>query len=119
METGRARLYRSRLHARADAKLQEKAGSPPLRGSSAMTTGTTSQETLRNSLTDLFDTVYSECSIVRGRTVMSDAMIAAETQGQESTEAHDFVEMGKVSEETKGNTWGSAFDGIPGSLFFP
>ena len=42
---------------------------------------------------------------------MNDAMIAAEGQVEESREAHDFVEMGKVSEETKGGLTGNNFDG--------
>jgi hypothetical protein len=48
-----------------------------------------------------------------GELAMNDAMIAAETQGEERTEAHDFVEMGKVSEETKGGFAGNSFDGVP------
>ena len=48
----------------------------------------------------------------------NDAMIAADVQGEERKEAHDFVEMGAVSEETKGNPWGNAYDGLPGSLIF-
>ena len=44
---------------------------------------------------------------------MNDATIAAEVQGEESKEAHDFVEMGKVSEETKGGGTGAVFDGVP------
>ncbi len=50
---------------------------------------------------------------------MNDAMIAADGQGEERKEAHDFVEMGTVSEETKGNPWGFVYDGLPGSLFTP
>ena len=42
---------------------------------------------------------------------MSDAMIAADVQGEESKEAHDFVEMGNVSEETKGSLGGDFYDG--------
>jgi hypothetical protein len=42
---------------------------------------------------------------------MNDAMIAAEAKAEESKEAHDFVEMGKVSEETKGGFAGTVFDG--------
>ena len=50
---------------------------------------------------------------------MNDAMIATDVQGQEeSMEAHDFVEMGTASKETKGNPWGNTYDGIPGSLIF-
>ena len=44
---------------------------------------------------------------------MNDAMIAAEGQVEERKEAHDFVEMGSVSEETKGGFTGVAFDGVP------
>ena len=44
---------------------------------------------------------------------MNDAMIAAEEQGEDRKEAHDFVEMGKVSEETKGGLTGLAYDGVP------
>ena len=43
---------------------------------------------------------------------MNDAMIAAEGQVEERKEAHDFVEMGKVSEETKGGAGGLFFDGV-------
>ena len=44
---------------------------------------------------------------------MNDAMIAAETQGEERTEAHDFVEIGSVSEDTRGNFSGNEYDGAP------
>jgi hypothetical protein len=50
-----------------------------------------------------------------GELVMNDAMIAAEVQGEESKEAHDFVEMGKVSEETKGGIGGAFYDGVAGA----
>jgi hypothetical protein len=43
---------------------------------------------------------------------MNDAMIAADVQGEERKEAHDFVEMGKVSEETKGGATGLFMDGV-------
>ena len=56
----------------------------------------------------MFDSVDSA-----GEHEMNDAMIAADTQGEESREAHDFVEMGAVSEETKGGLTGNAFDGVP------
>jgi len=42
---------------------------------------------------------------------MNDAMIAAEVQGEEGKEAHDFVEMGSVKEDTKGNLSGDYYDG--------
>ena len=42
---------------------------------------------------------------------MSDAMIAADVQGEERMEAHDFVEMGNVSEATKGSPFGDFYDG--------
>jgi hypothetical protein len=45
---------------------------------------------------------------------MNDAMIAAERQAEESMEAHDFVEMGTVSGETKSGITGEAFDGVLG-----
>ncbi len=48
---------------------------------------------------------------------MNDATIAAEVQAEESKEAHDFVEMGKVSEETKGGLAGSVYDGALGRWF--
>ena len=44
---------------------------------------------------------------------MNDATIAAEVQTEEGKEAHDFVEMGKVSEETKGGPSGGTYDGVP------
>jgi hypothetical protein len=49
---------------------------------------------------------------------MNDAMTATDLQGQEGKEAHDFVEMGTASEETKGDPWGATYDGIPGTLRF-
>lgn len=45
---------------------------------------------------------------------MNDAMIAAEVQGEEGKEAHDFVEMGTVTEETKGGIGGTVYDGAIG-----
>lgn len=45
---------------------------------------------------------------------MNDAMIAAEVEAEESREAHDFVEMGTVSEETKGGIGGEVYDGAIG-----
>lgn len=45
---------------------------------------------------------------------MNDAMIAADVQEEHRMEAHDFVEMGKVSEETKGSLNGDWIDGGPG-----
>ncbi|MEJ0036701.1 MAG: hypothetical protein WDO68_11530 [Gammaproteobacteria bacterium] len=44
---------------------------------------------------------------------MNDAMTAAEVHEEDRKEAHDFVEMGKVSEETKGGFSGEAYDGVP------
>jgi hypothetical protein len=44
---------------------------------------------------------------------MNDAMTAADVQEEHRMEAHDFVEMGKVSEETKGMT-GVFYDGAGG-----
>ena len=45
---------------------------------------------------------------------MNDAMIAADVQGEERKEAHDFVEMGTASEETKGGLTGQVYDGALG-----
>ena len=46
---------------------------------------------------------------------MNDVMTAPEGQEiEESTEAQDFVEIGSVSEETKGTPFGTYFDGGPG-----
>ena len=42
---------------------------------------------------------------------MNDVMIAADAKEESSKEAHDFVEMGKVSEETKGSLNGDFYDG--------
>jgi hypothetical protein len=42
---------------------------------------------------------------------MNDAMIAADVQGEEGKEAHDFVDLGNVTEETKGSLVGDFFDG--------
>ena len=42
---------------------------------------------------------------------MNDATIAAEVQTEECREAHDFVEMGAASEETKGSLAGDFLDG--------
>ena len=44
---------------------------------------------------------------------MNDAMIAAEGQVEERKEAHDFVEMGMASKETRGGITGDDFDGAP------
>lgn len=44
---------------------------------------------------------------------MNDAMIAAVGQEEERKEAHDFVEMGSVSEETMGGLSGGELDGVP------
>ena len=45
---------------------------------------------------------------------MNDAMIAAEVESEEGKEAHDFVEMGTVSDETKGGIGGDLYDGALG-----
>jgi hypothetical protein len=45
---------------------------------------------------------------------MNDAMIAAQGQVEEGKEAQDFVEMGTVSEETRGGILGNDYDGVPG-----
>ena len=47
---------------------------------------------------------------------MNDAMIAAEAQGEERMEAQDFVELGDVSEETKGSLGGDFYDGGMGKF---
>ena len=49
-----------------------------------------------------------------GELAMNDATIAADVQAEESKEAHDFVEMGTVSEETRGGVTGNFFDGAFG-----
>ena len=41
-------------------------------------------------------------------------MTAAEGSKEESTDAQDFVEMGSVSEETKGSVQGNNWDGGAG-----
>jgi hypothetical protein len=41
-------------------------------------------------------------------------MTAAEGTKEESTDAQDFVEMGTVSEETKGSVLGTEWDGGAG-----
>jgi hypothetical protein len=43
--------------------------------------------------------------------MMNDAMIAADVQEEHRMEAHDFVEMGTVSEETKGGVFVDIYDG--------
>lgn len=45
---------------------------------------------------------------------MNDAMTAAMGSEEKSTEAQDFVELGSVSEDTKGGFWGSEYDGGQG-----
>ena len=42
---------------------------------------------------------------------MNDAMTAANGLEEKSTDAQDFVELGSVSEDTKGTFGGSEFDG--------
>jgi hypothetical protein len=48
---------------------------------------------------------------------MNDVYVAAENN-DESMEARDFVELGAVSEETKGFASGVSFDGGPGFWWF-
>ena len=45
---------------------------------------------------------------------MNEVMNAAETQEEHGKEAHDFVEMGTVSGETKGSFSGDFMDGAQG-----
>ena len=42
---------------------------------------------------------------------MNDVMTAAKESEEKSTEAQDFVELGSVSEDTKGTLWGVELDG--------
>ena len=44
---------------------------------------------------------------------MNDSTVAAENYKEESTEAVDLVELGKVTEETKGSV-GHTYDGATG-----
>jgi hypothetical protein len=67
-----------------------------------------------NALTDTSDNVYFRLFDNAGEQAMNDAMIAADAQEEHRMEAHDFVEMGKVSEETKGSILGDWYDGGPG-----
>ncbi len=60
--------------------------------------------------------IFPTCSIELERKTMNDATVA-EMDVVESTEASDFVEMGKVSEETKGNWDGDWDDGGVGCWF--
>jgi len=46
---------------------------------------------------------------------MNDVHVAAEND--ESKEARDFVELGEVSTDTRGNLNGHFFDGVPGGLW--
>ena len=46
---------------------------------------------------------------------MNDVMTAADVQEEHRKEAHDFVEMGTVSEETKG-PGGTFYDGAFGRI---
>jgi hypothetical protein len=48
---------------------------------------------------------------------MNDVMTAAQGQVEESKEAQDFVEMGSVSEETKGSISGDTYDGGFGKMY--
>lgn len=61
---------------------------------------------IRQRIFDMFDSA--------GELAMNDAMIAAEVREEESREAHDFVEMGNVSDETKGGLGGTLYDGALG-----
>jgi hypothetical protein len=61
---------------------------------------------IRQRIFDVFDSA--------GELAMNDAMIAAEVNVEECKEAHDFVEMGSVSEETKGGIGGNIYDGALG-----
>jgi len=45
---------------------------------------------------------------------MNDAMTAAMGSEEKSTEAQDFVELGSVSEDTKGGLGGFELDGMFG-----
>jgi hypothetical protein len=45
---------------------------------------------------------------------MNDAMIATDVQEEHRMEAHDFVEMGSVTEETKGGVIPGIYDGGAG-----
>jgi hypothetical protein len=60
---------------------------------------------IRQRIFELFDSA--------GELAMNDAMTAADVQEEHRMEAHDFVEMGKVSEETKG-PGGAFYDGAFG-----
>jgi hypothetical protein len=42
--------------------------------------------------------------------MMNDVLVAAE-KNEEGMEAHDFVELGEVSKETKGSLIGNWYDG--------
>jgi hypothetical protein len=46
-----------------------------------------------------------------GEIAMNDAMTAAEAKEELRKDAQDFVEMGSVSEETKGSVFGNWYDG--------
>ena len=71
------------------------------------------RQSAQNALTDVSDNVYSTGSIEIsvGEHAMNDAMTAAEGSKEESREAQDFVEMGSVSEGTKGGIQGDVWDG--------
>jgi hypothetical protein len=43
--------------------------------------------------------------------MMNDAMTATDAQETTSKEAHEFVELGRVSDETRGTHDGELFDG--------
>jgi hypothetical protein len=69
-----------------------------------------------NALTDTSDNVYFEAFDSAGELQMNDAMTAETTTEEISTEAQDFVEMGSVSEETKGSWAGDWPDGGGGKF---
>ena len=108
-----AALLRPRLtHAVASCK-DVREGSLRYADRSAYELEVTRQST-QNALTDTSDTVYFVLFDNVGEKTMNDAMIAAQEQEESSTDAHDFVEMGKVTEETKGSPFGNLFDGGSG-----
>ena len=109
----RASLLPPRL-TRADASCKDvRAGSLRYADRSAYELKVARQST-QNALTDTSDTVYFVLFDSVGEQTMNDAMNAAQGQEESSTEAHDFVEMGKVTEETKGSLFGNFFDGGSG-----
>jgi hypothetical protein len=63
---------------------------------------------IRQRIFDVFDSA--------GELAMNDAMIAAEVQAEDGKEAHDFVELGNFSEETRGSLGGDFYDGGMGKF---